>query len=105
MTKADFITLMANEGGLSKKDAASAVDAFIGAVTKVLVDGDSVSLIGFGTFSTQYRNARKARVPNTGEQIDVPETVVAKFKPGTLLKDSVAATVSKVKPKKSCCKK
>lgn len=62
MTKADFISQVAQTAGLTKKDATAATDAVISTITDVLAKGDSVSFIGFGTFSTAERAAREARV-------------------------------------------
>ena len=98
MTKADFISKVAQTSGLTKKDATSAVDAAIATITEVLSKGDSISFIGFGTFSTTKRAARTARVPSTGKTIQVPATKVAKFKDGKNLKEAVAG--GKVKKKK-----
>ena len=78
MTKADFISQVAQTAGLTKKDATAATDAVISTITDVLAKGDSVSFIGFGTFSTAERAAREARVPSTGKTIKVPATRVAR---------------------------
>ena len=95
MTKADFISQVAKTAGLTKKDATAATDAVISTITDVLAKGDSVSFIGFGTFSTAERAAREARVPSTGKTIKVPATRVAKFKVGKNLKDAVAKAKKK----------
>ncbi len=98
MTKADFISLVAQTAGLTK-DATTATDAVISTITDVLAKGDSISFIGFGTFSTQERAAREARVPSTGKTIKVPATRVAKFKVGKNLKEAVAKASGKRKIK------
>lgn len=90
MNKAEFIDAVAEKAGLSKKDAKGAVDAALETLTEALSKGDSVSFIGFGTFSTADRAERTARVPGTGKEVKVPATRVAKFKVGKALKDSVA---------------
>ncbi|KAA6228446.1 MULTISPECIES: HU family DNA-binding protein [unclassified Campylobacter] len=90
MTKADFIAKVAQTAGLTKKDATTATDAVISTITEVLTKGDTISFIGFGTFSTAERAAREARVPSTGRTIKVPATRVAKFKVGKNLKEAVA---------------
>ncbi|EAJ3394879.1 HU family DNA-binding protein [Campylobacter coli] len=95
MTKADFISQVAQTAELTKKDATAATDAVISTITDVLAKGDSVSFIGFGTFSTAERAAREARVPSTGKTIKVPATRVAKFKVGKNLKDAVAKAKKK----------
>ena len=65
MKKADFIQAVAEKAGLSKKDSLKVVDAALEVIESALVVGDSVSFIGFGTFGTADRAARKARVPGT----------------------------------------
>ncbi len=90
MKKAEFIQVVAQKAGLSKKDANAALDAVLDTITEALVDGKSVSFIGFGTFSTAPRAARKARVPGTNKVIEVPATTAVKFKVGKKLKDAVA---------------
>ena len=97
MKKADFIQAVADKAGLSKKDTTKAVDAALEAIQNALVAGDSVSFIGFGTFATAERAARKARVPGTNKTIDVPASKAVKFKVGKQLKEAVAAAK---KPKK-----
>lgn len=100
MTKADFISQVAQTAGLTKKDATAATDAVIVTISDVLAKGDSISFIGFGTFSVAERAARTARVPSTGKTINVPATKVAKFKVGKNLKDAVAAAKATKKAKK-----
>lgn len=95
MTKADFISQVAQNAGLTKKDATAATDAVIATITNVLAKGDTISFIGFGTFSTAERAAREARVPSTGKTIKVPATRVAKFKVGKNLKEAVAKSKKK----------
>ena len=99
MTKADFISQVAQISGLTKKDAGAATDAVITAITDLLSKGDSISFIGFGTFSTTERAARTARVPSTGKEIKVPATRVAKFKVGKNLKETVASKKAASKKK------
>ena len=100
MTKSEFVALVAQKSDLTKKDAAAAVDAVIDGISEVLCSGDSVSFIGFGTFAVADRAARKARVPSTGKEIEVPATKVVKFKIGKTLKDGVAALADKKAKKK-----
>ena len=73
----------------SKKDAEAAVKCMLESVTKALVNNESVTLIGFGTFKTIYREARKGRNPQTGKEIDIPAKNVPKFVPGKALKEAV----------------
>ena len=90
MNKAEFIDAIAAKAGLSKKDAKGAVDAVLETITETLVKRETVSFIGFGTFSTAARAARTAKVPGTDKTVNVPATTVAKFKVGKSLKESVA---------------
>ena len=90
MKKAEFIQVVAEKAGLSKKDTNAALDAMLETITEALASGKSVSFIGFGTFSTAPRAARKARVPGTNKVVDVPATTAVKFKVGKKLKEAVA---------------
>ena len=89
MTKADLIELVAAEAGISKKEASAAVEAIIGGITDSLAKGDSVSLVGFGTFSVSNRAARTGRNPATGAAIQIAASKAPKFKAGKPLKDAV----------------
>ncbi len=89
MNKSELIDSIAAKAGLSKKDAKGALEATLQAITQTLSKGDTVALIGFGTFSTVARAARTARVPGTGKEVQVPATTVAKFKVGKALKEAV----------------
>lgn len=91
MNKAEFIDAIAAKAGLSKKDSKGAVDAVLETITETLVKRETVSFIGFGTFSTAARAARTAKVPGTDKTVNVPATTVAKFKVGKALKEAVAA--------------
>jgi DNA-binding protein HU-beta len=91
MNKVEFIEAVAAKSGLSKKDAKSAVDAFLDTVTESLVKKESVSFIGFGTFTVSERAARTAKVPGTDKTVDVPATTVAKFKVGKALKQAISS--------------
>lgn len=85
MNKGELIDAMAKEAGLTKADAGSALNAFVGAVSKSLKKGDAVQLIGFGTFSISKRAARTGRNPQTGKEIKIAAKKVAKFKAGKAL--------------------
>ncbi len=89
MNKSEFVNAIAEETGLTKADAARAADAFVDVVTRALKDGDSVSLIGFGTFSVKRREARTGRNPRTGDAIKIPASNIPGFKAGKALKDAV----------------
>ena len=89
MNKADLVNAIAKETGLSKVKSGEALDAFVTAVSESLKNGDKVTLVGFGTFTTSQREARKGRNPKTGEVINIPSKRVAKFKAGSELSKSV----------------
>ncbi|KAB0668809.1 MAG: HU family DNA-binding protein [Oryzomonas sp.] len=89
MTKSELISAVAEKAGLKKVEAEKAVAAFITTVTGALKKGDKLSLVGFGTFSTAKRAARKGQNPQTGKKINIPAAVVPKFKPGKTLKETV----------------
>ena len=82
MNKNDLIEAVAAHSGLSKADAGRAVDAVVGSITGALKAGESVNLIGFGTFDVRERAARTGRNPRTGEQVPVSAKRVPYFKPG-----------------------
>jgi DNA-binding protein HU-beta len=90
VTKQEFVDQVAAKSGLSKRDAGSAVDAFLGTVTEALKSGDSVSFTGFGKFSTVHRAARQGVNPrNPGEKVTIPAATVPKFSAGSTLKSAV----------------
>ena len=89
MTKAELVAAMAKEAKISKVSAERALNAFSGAVTKALKKGDKLTLTGFGTFGVAKRRARTGRNPQTGKEIKIAATRVAKFKAGNLLKSAV----------------
>ncbi|ANE51339.1 transcriptional regulator HU subunit alpha [Flavisolibacter tropicus] len=82
MNKAELIATLADEAGITKTQANTALDAFVDAVTKTLKKGDKVTLVGFGTFSVSKRAARNGRNPQTGEVIKIKARKVARFKAG-----------------------
>ena len=89
MNKTELINAVADAAELSKADAGRAVDGLVEAVTKALKKGDSVSIVGFGTFSVKKRAARTGRNPRTGETIKIKAAKVPGFKAGKGLKDAV----------------
>jgi DNA-binding protein HU-beta len=89
MNKSDFVAAVADATELTKADAGRAVDAFIDTVTKALKKGDTVTLVGFGTFSVRKRAARQGRNPQTGETIKIKASKTPAFKPGKGLKDAL----------------
>lgn len=89
MNKSELIEAITNDADLSKAAAGRALDAVIGAVTSALKDGESVSLVGFGTFSVKARAARTGRNPQTGATIEIAAANIPSFKAGKALKDAV----------------
>jgi len=89
MNKGELTDAIAESAGLTKADAARALDGFIDAITNALKSGDSVSMIGFGTFSVKARAARQGRNPQTGKTITIKAANVPGFKAGKSLKDAV----------------
>jgi DNA-binding protein HU-beta len=89
MNKSELIDAIAESSGLTKADSGRALDAFVGAVAKALSGGDSVALVGFGTFSVKERAERKGRNPQTGREITIAAAKIPSFKAGKSLKDSV----------------
>jgi DNA-binding protein HU-beta len=91
MTKAELVSKIAAEGGITKAQAEKALDGFVAAVTGALTTGEKVSLVGFGTFSVGERAGREGRNPRTGEKINIPASRVVKFKAGKTLSEAVSA--------------
>ncbi|HJS94202.1 MAG TPA: HU family DNA-binding protein [Solirubrobacteraceae bacterium] len=89
MTKQEFVDQVADRAGLSKKDAAGAVDAFLDTVEDALKRGSDVSFSGFGKFSVSARSAREGRNPATGERIQIAASNVPRFTAGAGLKKAV----------------
>lgn len=89
MTKEELVEKIAGDAGTSKKEAQAALKAVTSGVSGALAKGDSVTLVGFGTFSVSNRAARTGRNPQTGEPIQIKASKGAKFKAGKSLKDAV----------------
>lgn len=89
MTKDELAGKIANESGITKTQAEKAVDGFVSAVSGALESGDSVTLVGFGTFSIGSRAEREGRNPRTGEKLKIPASKVVKFKAGKNLSERV----------------
>ena len=90
MNKQDFIDLIAKRAGISKREAKDAIDTLFGEVTKALKKGKKVTFVGFGTFSTRRRKARKGRNPKTGATIRIAAKRDPKFSAGKALKEAVS---------------
>jgi DNA-binding protein HU-beta len=89
MNKSELIQSVAETAGIPKATATKAVDAVIESIKNRLSDGDTVTLIGFGTFTVRERAARTGRNPRTGDPISIKAAKVPVFKPGKALKESV----------------
>ena len=90
MTKQEFVGKVATKSGLSARDAAKAVDAFLDSVTETLKGGDAVTFTGFGKFSTSQRAAREGVNPrNPSQKVHIPAARVPKFSAGSALKSAV----------------
>ena len=89
MTKQEFVDQVANESGLSKSDAAKAVDTVLDVVEKTLQRGGEVNFTGFGKFTVADRGARQGVNPQTGERIQIAASRVPRFSSGAALKKAV----------------
>ena len=89
MNKSELVDSIAQSAGLTKEQAAKAVNAFTESVQGALQRGDDVVLVGFGTFSVKERAARTGRNPKTGETLEIAASKVPSFKAGKGLKDAV----------------
>ncbi len=89
MNKVELVKKIATSAGLSQVAAEKALNGFTKAVQDAMAKGESVALIGFGTFSVSRRAARKGRNPQTGQAIDIAAKNVAKFKAGSRLSEAV----------------
>ncbi|MDA8884947.1 HU family DNA-binding protein [Gammaproteobacteria bacterium] len=89
MNKSDLVDAVAQDGDMSKASAARAVDSVLANVGDTLGKGESVSLVGFGTFSVRHRAAREGRNPQTGASMHIAASKVPGFKAGKGLKDKV----------------
>lgn len=91
VNKAQLIDRVASEADISKAAAGRAIDAMMESITETLVDEESVTLVGFGTFSVKERAARIGRNPQTGAEIQIAASKLPNFKAGKLLKDALKA--------------
>jgi DNA-binding protein HU-beta len=89
VNKSELIDHIAQQADISKAAASRALEAAIDAITDTLKKGDSVSLVGFGTFVATEREARTGRNPRTGVAIKIDKAKVPKFRPGKALKDAL----------------
>ena len=89
MNKAELIEAIADAADLTKADAGRALDGMVNAITDALKKGDTVSLVGFGSFLVKERAARQGRNPQTGKTITIAAAKIPSFKAGKALKDAV----------------
>lgn len=89
MNKGDLVQKIQDDAGVSKSQAENALNAVLDGITNALENDDSVTLVGFGTFSLSKRDARQGRNPQTGETIQIAAKNVVKFKAGKKLNESV----------------
>lgn len=89
MNKSELVDLIASRADIPKSAAGDALEAVLDGITGAMASGSSVTLVGFGTFSTSRRSARDGRNPRTGDAIKIKASNVAKFKAGKALKDAL----------------
>lgn len=89
MNKAELVNAVSDKAGITKAQAAAALDTALGAIANALKGGDKVTLVGFGTFSVSMRAARTGRNPRDNKPIKIAAKKVAKFKAGKALSDTV----------------
>ena len=89
MNKTELVAAVAEKTGASKKDSEKLVSAVFETMTDALVAGEKVSMVGFGAFEVKERPARTGRNPRTKENIEIPASRAASFKPGKALKDAI----------------
>ena len=89
MNKSELIEALADKAELSKAGAARALDVMIEEIVGAVAQGDTVTLVGFGTFKSSARAAREGKNPRTGEKIKIAASKLPKFKAGKGLKDAI----------------
>lgn len=89
MNKGDLVNAIATKTGATKKAAEESLNAMLDSIKEALVNGDKVQLVGFGSFETKARAARKGKNPQTGAEIKIPACKAPAFKAGKALKDIV----------------
>lgn len=89
MKKTELIAAVAEQSGLTKKDAEKAVSAVFDTIVNAVAANDKIQITGFGTFEQRTRNARQGCDPRTGNKIDIPASKVPAFKAGKSFKEIV----------------
>ncbi len=95
VTKADIAEKVAQNTGVTRRDALQAVETFLKTIKDALKKDDKVSIVGFGTFKTKPKNSRKGRNPRSGESIQIPNKRIAYFKPGKEMRELVNNNIEK----------
>jgi len=91
MNKVELIAQVSKESDMPRQDIGKAIESFMQVISKALVNGESVVLVGFGTFKVTHRKARMGRNPKTGETINIPEKKTPRFSPGKALSEAIAS--------------
>ncbi len=104
MNRAELIQILADKNELSKSTAAAVLDTLIDTIQTAVKKGDGVQLVGFGSFKSVKREARKGRNPATGESIKMPAVTIPKFVPGAKFKAVVDPKAAKRKADKKAGK-
>jgi len=94
MNKGELIDAIAQKASITKKDADALLTAALEAITEAVAKGDTVTLVGFGTFEARERKEREGRNPSTGKPIKIPAATVPAFSAGKLFKEKVKAQVA-----------
>ncbi len=89
MNKQELIAKIAKDAGITKTNAAAAIDSLLDGITRSLKKGNAVTFVGFGSFKTSQRKARTARNPQTGAAIKIPKRRVVRFTAGKALKSTI----------------
>ena len=104
MNKSELVEVAAQEAGITKAAADKALSAMVAAVVKTVAKGESVTLVGFGTFKSAKRAARTGKNPKTGEPLKIAAVTVPKFAAGATFKTAVAGKQAKAKTTKAAAK-
>ncbi len=91
MNKTELVGKVAERSGMTKKDTERFVNTLIDVVQEAIATGDTVAILGFGTFVARERPARQGRNPRTGEPIDIPASRIPVFRPGRTFRESVGS--------------
>jgi DNA-binding protein HU-beta len=89
MRKSEFISKVAEKSALSKRDTEAVIEAALETITEALANRESVSFLGFGSFSSVKKDSREIVIPGTTRKVKVPEKYSVRFKPGKLLREAV----------------